>query len=44
MIDVLLTGPGGGHVIERGQPVGMLTDRDIVVRAVADRRDVRITA
>jgi CBS domain-containing protein len=30
-------------VIERGQPVGMLTDRDIVVRAVADRRDVRIT-
>ena len=31
-------------VIERGEPVGMLTDRDIVVRGVADSRDVRITA
>jgi CBS domain-containing protein len=31
-------------VIERGEPVGVLTDRDIVVRAVAESRDVRVTA
>jgi CBS domain-containing protein len=31
-------------VIERGEPVGVLTDRDIVVRAVADSRDVRLAA
>jgi CBS domain-containing protein len=29
-------------VIERGEPAGVLTDRDIVVRAVAESRDVRV--
>jgi len=30
-------------VVENGRPVGLVTDRDIVVRAVADGRDPQMT-